>query len=93
MTQEQLGKLLVPKVTRASIANIETGKQRVLAKTLVDLATALKVDVHDLLPRGPKRKASKPLDLRSELAKALPAGAAIDKLARNIQASSGSKMP
>jgi len=50
-TQQQLGSLLTPQVTRASIANIETGKQRVLAHTLIQLAAALRVSVEELLPR------------------------------------------
>ena len=48
LTQEQLGNRLTPTVTRASIANIETGKQRVLAHTLVQLSHALEVSVDDL---------------------------------------------
>ena len=48
LTQEQLGNRLTPAVTRASIANIETGKQRVLAHTLVQLSQALEVSVDDL---------------------------------------------
>jgi|ERR1039458_1523099 transcriptional regulator with XRE-family HTH domain len=50
MTQEALGQLLDPQVTRASIANIETGGQRVLSHTLVQLAYHLDVNVADLLP-------------------------------------------
>lgn len=49
LTQEQLGARLVPQVTRASIANIESGKQRVLAHTLAQLAEALDVTADDLL--------------------------------------------
>jgi transcriptional regulator with XRE-family HTH domain len=35
-------------MTRASIANIEAGKQRVLAHTLVDLASALRLTLDQL---------------------------------------------
>jgi len=49
ITQEKLGSLLDPPSTRASIANIETGKQRVLAHTLVQLAQALQIEVMELL--------------------------------------------
>jgi transcriptional regulator with XRE-family HTH domain len=52
LTQEQLGSLLEPKTTRASIANIENGKQRVLTHTLVQLARALKVSVAELVGDG-----------------------------------------
>lgn len=50
LTQEQVGALLTPPLTRASIANIEAGKQGVLAHTLVQLAQALDTTVNDLLP-------------------------------------------
>jgi transcriptional regulator with XRE-family HTH domain len=50
MTQAQLGLLLDPPSTRASIANIENGKQRVLAHTLSQLARSLKVEVVELIP-------------------------------------------
>ena len=48
MTQQQLGLSLQPPATRASVANIESGKQRVLAHTLVQLG-ALEAEVADLL--------------------------------------------
>jgi transcriptional regulator with XRE-family HTH domain len=51
LTQEQLGSLIVPAVTRASIANIEAGKQGVLTYTLVQLARALATTPQDLLPK------------------------------------------
>src|SRR5438105_607703 len=51
LTQEQLGSRIVPAVTRASIANIEAGKQGVLTHTLVQLARALGANAQDLLPR------------------------------------------
>jgi transcriptional regulator with XRE-family HTH domain len=50
MTQAQLGLALVPPSTRASIANIENGKQRVLVHTLVQLARALETKVEKLIP-------------------------------------------
>ncbi len=49
-TQEQLGARLQPPVTRASIANIESGKQRLLVHTLLQLAHLLAVSVEELLP-------------------------------------------
>ena len=49
MTQGDLAARLVPSVTRASIANLELGQQRVLSHTLVQLAEALDVSVNDLL--------------------------------------------
>jgi transcriptional regulator with XRE-family HTH domain len=50
MTQRELGHSLEPPSTRASIANIENGKQRVLAHTLSQLARSLDVDVRELIP-------------------------------------------
>ena len=48
LTQEQLGNRLTPTMTRASVANIETGKQRVLAHTLIQLSGVLDVSADDL---------------------------------------------
>jgi transcriptional regulator with XRE-family HTH domain len=48
LTQEQLGRRLQPAMTRASVANIEAGKQRVLAHTFVALAAALETTLNDL---------------------------------------------
>jgi transcriptional regulator with XRE-family HTH domain len=50
LSQESLGAALRPRVTRASIANIEAGKQRILTHTLVQLGVALDVEVSKLLP-------------------------------------------
>src|SRR3954469_20376490 len=49
LTQEQLGARLLPQVTRASIANVESGKQRVLAHSVAQLADALGVTSDELL--------------------------------------------
>jgi len=49
LSQEQLGALLTPQLTRAAISNIETGKQRVLAATLVQIARALNSSVDALV--------------------------------------------
>lgn len=78
LSQQQLGDRLQPPMTRAAIANMETGKQRVLAKTLVELADALGVAVTDLIPPGAARQATKRPDLHAELQAALNLSA--DKL-------------
>jgi transcriptional regulator with XRE-family HTH domain len=49
LTQEQLGAKLSPPLKRASIANIEGGKQRVLLHTVLQLARALDTEVSDLV--------------------------------------------
>ncbi|OFV88269.1 MAG: hypothetical protein A3J75_00980 [Acidobacteria bacterium RBG_16_68_9] len=55
MTQEDLAERVVPRVTRAAIANIEGGKQRVLAHTLWQLADALGVPPATLAAATPDR--------------------------------------
>lgn len=53
LTQEQLADLL--DLNRTSITNIEKGKQKILAHTLVELAENLKISVTDLLPKLNKK--------------------------------------
>jgi len=48
LTQEALGSLV--SLTRASVTNIENGRQKILLHTLIGLAAALKVSASDLLP-------------------------------------------
>src|SRR5215510_12639071 len=48
LSQEALGLKLDPTVTRASIANIEAGKQRILAHTLVQIADALNAELAEI---------------------------------------------
>jgi transcriptional regulator with XRE-family HTH domain len=82
MTQAQLGRSLNPPSTRASIANIENGKQRVLAHTLVQLAAVLNVSIQELLP--PQAPESK--DIEHELRRKLNLGATqLKKLAAAAQ--------
>lgn len=53
LTQEQLAEALAGRgvqLKRASIANIEKGKQRVMLHVLYEIAEVLKVDVSKLLP-------------------------------------------
>lgn len=59
LTQAQVAAQLTPPVTRASVANVEAGKQRVLAHTLVALATILDVPVTDLVPGKTARSAAR----------------------------------
>jgi len=67
LTQEKLGSMLKPSATRASIANIETGKQRVLAHTLLQLARGLQVEVVDLLNIRPETTGSAGASVAREL--------------------------
>ena len=66
LTQAALGRRLPKPMTRASIANVESGKQRVLAHTLVDLAHALEVPISDLLAT-PEVHVPKPAQIEDEL--------------------------
>jgi transcriptional regulator with XRE-family HTH domain len=82
MTQAQLGLSLDPPSTRASIANIENGKQRVLAHTLSQLARSLGVEVAELVPGSEGRnRAPTAMDVERELRKKLNlAGPTLKKL-------------
>lgn len=53
LSQADLARLVDPsgdRLSRSSIANMESGKQRVALHLFLDLARALKIDPHDLLP-------------------------------------------
>jgi transcriptional regulator with XRE-family HTH domain len=72
MTQAQLGRSLTPESTRASIANIENGKQRVLLHTFIQLTRALDVDMKVLLPpTEPVGQAPTTKDVERELRRKL----------------------
>lgn len=55
LTQEELGARLAPQLSRASIANIESAKQRVLAHSLAQIAESLEVSPDDLMRERPSR--------------------------------------
>jgi transcriptional regulator with XRE-family HTH domain len=71
MTQAQLGLALKPPSTRASIANIENGKQRVLVHTLAQLAESLGVKIETLIPNNQPAKAPSQKDVERELKRKL----------------------
>ena len=79
LTQATLGLRLDPPVTRAAIANVENGKQRVLAHTLVQLAQILRVETRGLLPTlsSPRSTRAQQQDLERELAKKLVVSPAV----------------
>lgn len=60
LSQEALGRMLDRSVTRASIANIEAGKQRILAHTLVQIADALGVELAEIIPLSKQEDEIKP---------------------------------
>jgi transcriptional regulator with XRE-family HTH domain len=49
LTQQEVAERLLPKMTRAAVANMESGKQRVLCHTLVALSDVLRVSPTELL--------------------------------------------
>jgi transcriptional regulator with XRE-family HTH domain len=83
LTQAELGARLTPPVTRASVANLESGKQRVLAHTLLQLSAALDVSLAALVP-APVVERDRWALLVDELARALaiPTGRARRIVAR-----------
>jgi transcriptional regulator with XRE-family HTH domain len=68
LTQEALAELV--SLTRTSITNIEKGRQKILAHTLVDLATALRVAPATLLPESNTRADSELDELLKERSRA-----------------------
>jgi transcriptional regulator with XRE-family HTH domain len=83
LTQEDLGAALRPPLTRASVANIENAKQRVLAHTIIMIAEALDVPIDRLLPSIPREQPD-----RANLEKELSAKLSISKArARELAAS------
>jgi transcriptional regulator with XRE-family HTH domain len=66
LSQQDVANQLSPPVTRASIANIENGKQRVLCHTLMDLGRILDTPVANLMG-ATKRAAQGPVQARGRL--------------------------
>ena len=60
LTQQQLANQLG--TSRASLANVETGRQRVLVHQLYELASQLNISVHELLPESSEADALQTLD-------------------------------
>lgn len=73
-TQEELAKSVIPPMTRAAIANMEGGKQRVRAHTLWELAKALDVTPLELVPdsREQEKRAARLSAVQSELQRLIP---------------------
>jgi transcriptional regulator with XRE-family HTH domain len=65
-SQEDLGRRLDPPLTRASIANIESGKQRVLAHRVLQIAQALMVPVGALYEDTPPEQGPLPPPLHAD---------------------------
>jgi transcriptional regulator with XRE-family HTH domain len=68
MTQEKLAQSLTPPTTRASIANLEAGKQRVLLHTFIQISQALGLSASDLLfPAVLQEQRESKTDITAEL--------------------------
>lgn len=97
-SQEELGRMLDPPMTRASIAYIEWGRQRVLAHRVAQFAKAFGIPVSDLFANSPAAepaaKGSRAADF-SELVQMLRAAVpemtevAAERLATTLSASDG----
>jgi transcriptional regulator with XRE-family HTH domain len=76
ISQASLGRQLTPPLKRASIANIEAGKQRILLHTLIGIAATLKMPPEQLLPMlqstDPEKAAQSDSNLQSELIRLMP---------------------
>jgi transcriptional regulator with XRE-family HTH domain len=93
ISQETLGLSLEPQVTRASIANIEAGKQRILAHTLVQLADVLGTDLSRLIPNTNNRTATPANQVEAKLAAHNIPSKTIRRLSAQFKASRGEKNP
>src|SRR5258705_12401951 len=67
LTQAELGLRLDPPVTRASVANLESGRQRLLLHTFVQLAAILDCELRDLVPSSDGRSRDLQNDVAGEL--------------------------
>ena len=65
MSQKELAEAIG--ISRASVANIERGHHRIQLHILYDIATALEVEPHDLLPHPEQQATRLPEDVQREL--------------------------
>src|SRR5205809_7699659 len=68
MTQERLAEAIG--LSRGSMSNIERGRHKILLHTVEDIARALDVELHDLIPPRPrtsKLQGQVPADVSSHL--------------------------
>ena len=84
MPQAALAEALTPQLTRASIANIEMGKQRVMAHALVQIARELDLDLNELVASTGKAASPPGEQVALELRKKLPEGANVVALERSL---------
>lgn len=74
MKQQELGGTISPPLTRAAIANIEGGKQRVRVHTLWEIARVLGVSPMELVPTAKEEseRLSRQRAVEADLAKWIP---------------------
>ena len=87
LTQEDLGQRLAPPVKRASIANVESGKQRLLLHTFVQIAEILGCEMRELLPADAGR-AHKDIttEVTAELERLKMPNRAVQRISRQLVA-------
>ena len=88
ITQEELGRRLTPPVKRASIANVESGKQRLLLHSFVQLVQILDCEMRELLPSDGvyAQKEIVQTELRGELTKLKMPNRAVQRISRQLVA-------
>lgn len=84
MSQATLAETLAPRLTRASIANIEMGKQRVMAHALIQIAGALDLDLNELVNSLSNSPSPPGEQIAQELRQKLPEGANVVALERSL---------
>ncbi|MPZ20580.1 MAG: helix-turn-helix domain-containing protein [Luteitalea sp.] len=82
LTQAALGRLLNPPVTRASIANLESGRQGLLLHTFIQITKILECSLSDLIP--PTTTARVDIALESQVARELGKAKVPDEARRRI---------
>lgn len=85
LTQEEVGLRLDPPVTRASIANLENGRQRVLLHTAVQIAKILECALDALVPSFEESVANgEAMEVVGELRKYSIPGKARSRISRQL---------
>jgi DNA-binding XRE family transcriptional regulator len=89
LKQADLALKLEPPVTRASIANLENGRQRLLLHTAAQIAGILECQISDLVPSiAPLNASSGAADLQQELKNHKIPGSARTRIGRRLLISS-----
>ena len=87
LSQTALGSRLEQSLTRAAIANIENGKQRILVHTLVSISRVLQIPLSELVPLEESIDSTAPVtdEVKDDLLRQLSKAVAKKVLARLIK--------